>query len=184
VSREATKLADLQDVLSEKSPLTDSNRRPPPYHGSLRASRACTGGPRATRFRLQITRFGWAVMRRETSRGSLLMCPFCVRVQLTIRATLFEGWIRRAATSFSQVTRARLERAPAQRRLHVRPARAGLATAAERADARTRTGDPFITSVDPVSFRVLPSPAKQHESKASASCVRGPRPRTASVDPA
>src|SRR5919204_5001201 len=40
------------------SPLTDSNRRPPPYH------------------------------RRETSRVSFLMCPFCVRALLTIRTTI------------------------------------------------------------------------------------------------
>ena len=38
----------------------------------------------------------------------------------------------------------------------------------ERADARTRTGDTFITSVDQVSPRVAPSRAKPHESRESA----------------
>jgi integrase len=37
-----------------------------------------------------------------------------------------------------------------------------------RADARTRTGDPFITSVDQVSPPVAPSRAKPYESKESA----------------
>jgi hypothetical protein len=42
VLAKTTELADLQVILGEVSPLTDSNRRPPPYHGSLRASRAYT----------------------------------------------------------------------------------------------------------------------------------------------
>jgi hypothetical protein len=33
-----------------------------------------------TRFRLQISRFGRALMRRAASRVSFLMCPFRVRV--------------------------------------------------------------------------------------------------------
>jgi integrase len=43
------------------SPLTDSNRRPPPYHF------------------LQIAPIGAPQICRETSRVSFLMCPFCVR---------------------------------------------------------------------------------------------------------
>jgi hypothetical protein len=43
---------------------------------------------RATCFRLQISRFPRAAMRRETSRVSFLMCPFCVRVLLTSATTL------------------------------------------------------------------------------------------------
>jgi len=59
----------------------------PPYHGSLDASRAYTRGARATRFRLEIRPF-WALgMRRETSRVSFLMCPFCVRAQLLCETT-------------------------------------------------------------------------------------------------
>jgi len=33
----------------------------------------------ATQFLLQIGSFDWEEMRRETSRVSFLMCPFCVR---------------------------------------------------------------------------------------------------------
>ena len=49
-----------------KSLLTDSNRRPPPYH-------------LATLLFLQIGRSGRSLIRRKTSRVSFLMCPFCVR---------------------------------------------------------------------------------------------------------
>jgi hypothetical protein len=52
------------------------------------------------------------------------------------------------------------------------------------ADARTRTGDPFITSVDQPSSPVAPSRAKLHESK-KPSLLRW-RPKTPNdnrVDP-
>jgi hypothetical protein len=55
----------------------------------------------------------------------------------------------------------------------------------DRADARTRTGDPFFTSVDHLSSPVVPSRAKPHESKESASPRW--RPKTGGgkhVDPA
>jgi hypothetical protein len=52
--------ADLQAL--HASPLTDSNRRPPPYHGGSHASRA-----------------------------SFLMCPFCVRGPLSDQTTSLEG---------------------------------------------------------------------------------------------
>jgi hypothetical protein len=55
----------------------------------------------------------------------------------------------------------------------------------ERADARTRTGDPFITSVDQMPPQVAPGHAKSHRSKESAR-PRWP-PQTANgkdVDPA
>jgi hypothetical protein len=38
----------------------------------------------------------------------------------------------------------------------------------QKADARTRTGDPFITSFDQVPSPVVPSRAKPHESEESA----------------
>src|SRR6266536_1291728 len=46
-SAQTTRNADLQ-VFS--SPLTDSNRRPPPYHGGSGAVRAITAGDRRARF--------------------------------------------------------------------------------------------------------------------------------------
>jgi hypothetical protein len=55
-----------------RSPQTDSNRRPPPYHRS-----------RAARFFLQISLIWPLRICRETSCVSFLMCPFCVRVSLT-----------------------------------------------------------------------------------------------------
>ncbi|MGH3084398.1 MAG: hypothetical protein ACRDNP_10145, partial [Gaiellaceae bacterium] len=42
----------------------------------------------ATRFLLQSGSFEREDMRRETSRVSFLMCPFCVRALLTIRTTI------------------------------------------------------------------------------------------------
>jgi hypothetical protein len=59
-----------------ESPLTDSNRRPPPYHRSL-----------AAQFGLQIRPLRARAMRRETSRVSFLMCPFCVRALMPSEAT-------------------------------------------------------------------------------------------------
>jgi hypothetical protein len=40
-----------------------------------------------TYFPLQIGPFEWPLMRRETSRVSFLMCPFCVCVSLLVWAT-------------------------------------------------------------------------------------------------
>ena len=42
----------------------------------------------ATRFLLQSASFEREDMRRETSRASFLMYPFCVRALLTIRTTI------------------------------------------------------------------------------------------------
>ena len=42
---------------------------------------------RATQFLLQISLIRRRTMRRETSRVSFLMCPFCVRGSLLIWAT-------------------------------------------------------------------------------------------------
>jgi hypothetical protein len=53
-----------------------------------------------------------------------------------------------------------------------------LLLSGREADARTRTGDPFITSVDRVSSPVAPSRAKPHESGESAK----PRWRPKSLD--
>jgi hypothetical protein len=44
-----TELADLQVFPERRSPLTDSNRRPPPYHGGLEAVLAGTPGHKWTR---------------------------------------------------------------------------------------------------------------------------------------
>ena len=46
---QTTELADLQVLLERQSPLTDSNRRPPPYHGGCRLGRAGSGGNRRPR---------------------------------------------------------------------------------------------------------------------------------------
>jgi hypothetical protein len=63
-----------------------------------------------------------------------------------------------------------------------RPGRAGKR---EEADARTRTGDPFITSADRVPRQGRPGRAKPHGSSESANRVW--RPKTSDdkdVDPA
>jgi hypothetical protein len=46
---------------------------------------------RATRFLLQINLLRAQEMRREASRVSFLMCPFCVRAQMPIKATLLRA---------------------------------------------------------------------------------------------
>src|SRR6266511_3195229 len=63
-----------------RSPLPDSNRRPPPYHRVHARSLA-------THFLLQIGLLQAVKMRRETTRVSFLMCPFCVRDWMSIRTT-------------------------------------------------------------------------------------------------
>jgi hypothetical protein len=68
-----------------QSPLTDSNRRPPPYH--FRSGARVHARSRETQFFLQIATFRGAGMRRETSRVSFLMCPFCVRGVLSVLTT-------------------------------------------------------------------------------------------------
>jgi hypothetical protein len=47
---ETTELADLQVFPWSASPLTDSNRRPPPYHGGSGAALAGTAGHSRSRF--------------------------------------------------------------------------------------------------------------------------------------
>jgi hypothetical protein len=70
-----------------KSPLTDSNRRPPPYHGGFVAYTRVHARSHATHILLQIAPFEGPEMRRETSRVSFLMCPFCVRGLLSVLTT-------------------------------------------------------------------------------------------------
>ena len=62
-----------------RSPLTDSNRRPPPYHRGVTRVHARSF---ATQFLLHIGMKCASRMRRETPRVSFLMCPFCVRALL------------------------------------------------------------------------------------------------------
>jgi hypothetical protein len=77
VLSQTTKIPDFRGFSLSKSPLTDSNRRPPPYHRHTR-TRAIT---RDTVL-LQIGLLKALEMRREASRVSFLMCPFCVRRML------------------------------------------------------------------------------------------------------
>jgi hypothetical protein len=49
----------------------------------------------ATHFPLQIGPFAGRLIRRETSRVSFLMCPFCVRVMLPRLTTHASGAVRR-----------------------------------------------------------------------------------------
>src|SRR6266511_3249989 len=77
-----------------RSPLTDSNRRPPPYHPSVTRVHARAS---ATRFLLQIESLEPEDMSRSTSRVSFLMCPFCVRVSSSDEATnskFGSAWLR------------------------------------------------------------------------------------------
>lgn len=64
---------------TSQSPLTDSNRRPPPYHGGFGASRAYTGDH--ARHTYSSNSHGSdrrrCVARRRACR--FLMCPSCVR---------------------------------------------------------------------------------------------------------
>jgi hypothetical protein len=85
LTQSATKVAVLQEDF--RSPLTDSNRRPPPY--PWRFSDVTRGHVRslATRFLLQISPFFVRGKRRWTSPVSFLMCPFCVRAVLFRRTT-------------------------------------------------------------------------------------------------
>jgi hypothetical protein len=83
---QATQHADLQGFSS--SPLTDSNRRPPLPWRFPGVTRVHTRSL-ATQFFLQIGRLEAVKMRRETSRVSFLMCPFCVRGLLSDEATFF-----------------------------------------------------------------------------------------------
>ena len=66
-----------------ESPLTDSNRRPPPYHS---VTRVHARSP-AAQFLLQIGPIWRRVIRRDASHVSFLMCPFCVRALSPALAT-------------------------------------------------------------------------------------------------
>src|SRR6266545_1921534 len=69
------------------SPLTDSNRRPPPYHGGFGASRASTCDHSRHTFscKTHCCKRSRCVARRRACR--FLMCPFCVRGWLLMRTT-------------------------------------------------------------------------------------------------
>jgi hypothetical protein len=56
----------------------------PPYHRGVTRVHARSS---ATRFSLQISPIRRRTMRREASRVSFLMCPFCVRLALLAEAT-------------------------------------------------------------------------------------------------
>jgi Phage integrase family len=68
-----------------RSPLTDSNRRPPPYH--FPCVTRVHSRSLATQFLLQIEVNEVSMMPREASRVSFLMCPFCVRTLSSESAT-------------------------------------------------------------------------------------------------
>ena len=84
-SVKATENAYLQGVLSK---LSDGlYRRPLPYHGGFRVSRAYTRDHSRHTFSCKSGRCEAVEMRRETSRVSFLMCPFCVRLVLPTPTT-------------------------------------------------------------------------------------------------
>jgi hypothetical protein len=78
----------------------------PPYHGSLGGSRPCTRDHSRLKFLLQIGPVRTPEVRRETSRVSLLMCPFCVRGLMPNKAT------RRDAAATVSAEEPRLYRPP------------------------------------------------------------------------
>src|SRR5215218_602669 len=83
-SRRSSPLATTETASEREeteSPLTDSNRRPPPYH--FESVTRVHARSLATHILLQIRRFQAADVRRKTSRVSFRMCPFCVRALLT-----------------------------------------------------------------------------------------------------
>jgi hypothetical protein len=80
-------------------PSADSNRRPPPYHKFPGVTRVHARSL-ATQFPLQTAPNEATTMRRETSRVSFLMCPFCVRVPVSILTT---GW--KAASAIAPTVR-------------------------------------------------------------------------------
>jgi hypothetical protein len=59
---ETTELADLQVFPWSASPLTDSNRRPPPYHGELGLRRPVGGNALPASFLLHLRAFPVSVI--------------------------------------------------------------------------------------------------------------------------
>jgi len=84
-----------------ESPLTDSNRRPPPYHGGFGASRAYTDDHSRHSFSCKSLILAEDV-RREASRVSFLMCPFRVRALVSASTTVS---CRNASRSFNEACR-------------------------------------------------------------------------------
>jgi hypothetical protein len=131
----------------------------------------------ATRFLLQISLL-WALeMRRETSRVSFLMCPFCVRALVPSRTTPVPlPAVQFRLSDADPVTTAAPDFATATRRLAAKATRTvvRLAEPAPRAARESGPRNGFdLTSAPPLEGRIIPQASLAKLRAASAASRLG-----------